>query len=353
MNNTALEVLSEYKKIVWPEVNKYLKDPIYPDSFKIPKEYSDSAKIHWQSVKEYPGRQGKYLRPVLLMLTAEAMGIDKSKALKTAAAMQISEEWLLIHDDFEDGSIIRRGKPALHIMFNPELAVNAGDALHILMWKVLKDNVGVLGEKKTFELIEEFHKILMRTVLGQAVEIDWFKSNREKLSEKDWYFIADGKTSYYTIAGPMRLGAIIANADSVQLGHLAEFGKYLGRCFQLTDDILDITSDFKGQKQKGNDIYEGKRTVILGHLLENADDEDREKLLKILEKNREDKSKDEVNWVIGKMEEHGSTEHTRKLAGELKKKALDMFNRDLKFLSNQPARDRLEELIHFVLERDH
>jgi geranylgeranyl diphosphate synthase type II len=349
----AVKILEKYKKLVWPEIKRYLKDPVYPPSFQIPKTFKKEALFHWKATKEYPKRQGKYLRPTLLILTCEAMGGKPQDAVKTAAAMQISEDWILIHDDFEDKSEVRRGKPTLHRMYGPELAINAGDALHIIMWKVLTDNKS-LDSKITTALIDEFYRMLTRTALGQALEIKWAKENKIDFLDKDWFFIADGKTSYYSVAGPMRLGAIIAGATNKKLDLLAEFGLNLGRCFQLVDDVLDLTSDFKGlKKQIGNDIYEGKRTAILGHLLRNADKKDKKKLTLILKKSREEKTKNEVDWVIKKMHEYGSIKYARKLAKKLKQKALRIFEENLKFLSHQPARENLETLIHFVLEREY
>jgi geranylgeranyl diphosphate synthase type II len=349
----AIKILESYKKLVWPEIKKYLKDPVFPSSFQIPKEYQKYTQEYWKIVKEYPERQGKYLRPTLLLLTTEAMGQKKQKALKTAAAMQLSEEWLLIHDDFQDHSLVRRGKPTLHRMFGPELAVNAGDTLHIIMWKILMDNKDLLCPKKTSILTNEFYRMLKRTADGQAVEIMWARGEKTNFKDEDWLFIADGKTAYYSIAGPLRLGAIIANANTRQLNLLTEFGLYLGRCFQLVDDVLDLTSDFQNLKIQGNDIYEGKITIMLGHLLRNTNPRDKKKLLSILKKSREEKSQDEINWVISKMHRYGSLEYGRKLANNFKAKSLNIFEKDLKFLSHQPARDHLETLIHFVLEREY
>jgi geranylgeranyl diphosphate synthase type II len=353
-NSEAMTILSNYKRLVWPEIEKYLHSPTFPDIFKVPKKYKGEEQFYWKISKEYPRRQGKYLRPTLLLLTCEAMEGKLQEALKTAAAMQISEEWLLIHDDIEDDSEMRRGKPTLHRKYGAEQAINAGDTLHVIMWKILTDNREFLGKEKTAKLVNEFYTMLMRTTLGQAVEIKWTKEKNTTLSDEDWFFIADGKTSYYTIAGPMRLGAIIAGANKPQLDLLAQFGSYLGRCFQLVDDLLDLTSDFRGlKKQIGNDIYEGKRTLILGHLLRNINPKDKKRLLSILRKSRKEKSGDEVKWIISKMRKYKSIDYGRKFASNLKGKALEIFEKDLKFLSVQPARNYLKEIINFILERNH
>ncbi len=350
---SAQEILQKYRDIVWPEINTHLRDPHYPQAFKIPSKYFNDASLYWKTVTEYPERKGKYLRPTLVLLASETMGVSTKKAVKTAAAMQLSEDWLLIHDDIEDNSSVRRGAPALHKIFGVGSAINAGDALHIIMWNCLSENIDLLGTQKTSNILKEFHLILARTALGQGVEINWARSENFNFNDNDWFFIADGKTSYYTIAGPMRLGAIIAGANNRQLEKIATFGQVLGRCFQLTDDLLDVTSkDYKGKGQlMGNDVRENKRTLILSHMLRMAKTIDKKKAVNILKKVPEEKTQKEVDWVISKMIDYGSINYAQNIAKKLKDRALEMFDKDLKFLSREPSRSELKVLINFVLDR--
>lgn len=346
------ETLKKTKRLVWPEIEKHLKDPRFPKAFEIPDKYKKLQHFHWNLVREYPERKGKYIRPTLVRLAAEAMGTNTQNTAKTAAAMQVSEDWILIHDDFEDGSLERRGKPALHRIYGNELAVNAGDTLHIIMWKILNENYSIIGAIKAEKIVGEFYSMLMRTILGQTVEIKWTKENKLDFGDKDWFFIADSKTAYYTIAGPMRLGAIIDGASEKQLEALAEFGVALGICFQLVDDVLDLTSDFEElKKQKGNDIFEGKRTLILGHLLRTASKPDRQKVVKILSKNRDQKNQNEVDWIINRMIYYGSINYAQEIARKYRGVAREIFDTKLDFLSKEPARSELKELIDFILER--
>lgn len=343
----ATDILSRYRNRVWKSLKPYLNTPKFPPQFSIPSKYQTDLNFHQQIIKEYPLRQGKYLRPTLLILTAQTMGIPITKTLLPAAAMQLSEEWLLAHDDIEDGSLERRGKPTLHRIYGVEQAINAGDSLQTIMWKILADNSNP-------KILEEFYIMLSRTTIGQTVEIKWTQENRALFTDDDWYFVADGKTSYYTIAGPMRLGATIAKATPKQLDALTNFGIYLGRCFQLVDDILDLTSDFAGlKKQVGNDVYEGKQTAILGHLLRTSSQTDKKRLIQIFSKTRAQKTPAEISWVLNRMHHYQSIDYAKKIASSLKEKAYSIFKSDLKFLSKQPYRQYLETLITFVLERDH
>lgn len=347
--------LKEKTEIVWPEIKKYLeKLRKFPSFCQISKDYQKIILFHQKITADYPERKGKYLRPTLVLLTASAMGFPEKKAVKTAAAMQVSEDWILNHDDIEDDSLNRRGKPCLHQIYGKELAINAGDALHILMWKILWDNREVIGEKKAAQIAEEFWWMLTRTALGQTAEIKWTKENKFDLKEKDILFILESKTAYYTIAGPMRLGAILAGAKEKQLRAIYEFGKPLGYAFQIRDDILDLTSDFGGlKKQQGNDIYEGKRTIMLVHLLNQVKGKDKNKLFRIMAKKREEKTAEEVDWVIDLMEKYGSLEYAQKLAEKFAKQAEDIFEKKLGFLKHQPARNQIKAGIEFILKREY
>lgn len=348
-----LEVLRKKRELVWREIERYLKNLIlFPSYCRIPSSYQKLAKFHQKITADYPERKGKYLRPTLVLLTAGAMGFPEEKAIKTAAAMQVSEDWILNHDDIEDNSLERRGKPCLHRLYGCQLAINAGDALHLLMWKILWDNRQIVGEKKGEEIAEEFYQMLSRTALGQTIEIKWTQENKLDLTERDILFILESKTAYYTIAGPMRLGAILGGANSRQLATIYEFGKFLGYCFQIKDDLLDLTSDFAGlKKQKGNDIYEGKRTVILMHLFRTVRGQEKKKLISIISKPREKKTAEEVEWVISLMKKRGSLEYAQQLAEKFAFQAKKFFNDKLGFLKYQPFKNQLKMLIDFVLER--
>lgn len=288
------DTLENTKKIVWPEIEKYLTDPTYPSQFSIPEKFKSDVDLYWKINKTYPERKGKYLRPTLVLLIANALGKNESDVVKIAATMQLSEEWILIHDDIEDDSDTRRGGPTLHKEFGHELAINAGDALHIIMWKMVID---VALPK----ISEEFYRMLMRTALGQGVEQIWTNRKSKEITDDEYFFVADSKSAYYSVAGPMRLGAIVAGANADQLDKITEFGLYLGRCFQLVDDLLDLEQD----------KLEGKVTLA----------------------------------------NTKGVEYTKHLASKMKDKAKNIFDNELGFLANDPARSQLKELMDFILER--
>jgi geranylgeranyl diphosphate synthase, type II len=353
--NNFIQTLTENKNILWPFIQKNLNQiKNFPQFCKLDKKYQNLVDFHFKMVTDYPERKGKYLRPTLVMLTAQAMEVNPKLVIPTAAAMQLSEDWILGHDDVEDQSESRRGLPALQKIYGNELAINAGDNLHVLMWQVLSQNYSILNKKLAHNIQQEFFTMLNRTVLGQTIEIKWTQENHFDLTQEDVLLIAESKTCYYTISGPMRLGAILAGATNKQLNSIYKFGLMLGRSFQIIDDLLDLTSDFAGQKkQLGNDIYEGKRTIMLIHLLNNINTQNKQKLLNILKKTREQKTQKEVLWVIDQMKKTGSLDYSRDLANQFSAEAKKIFDEQLTFLSQKPFRSQLKSCIEFITTRNH
>ncbi|HLH25289.1 MAG TPA: polyprenyl synthetase family protein [Chloroflexota bacterium] len=347
-----LDVLAEKRQMLWPVVKSYLDDLWAPAIDRYAAGREDVARFHQQLVSEYPRRQGKYLRPALLLLTCEALGGDPRQAIPSAAAMQLSEDWLLVHDDCEDGSPRRRGGKALPRLYGCQLAINAGDALHLLMWRVLQDNFRLLPQHRARAVLQAFSDLLTRTAFGQTVELKWTRDRRHDLTEADWFFLADNKTAYYTVAGPMLIGALIAGAHRAQSASIERFGLLLGKSFQVVDDLLDLVSDFDGLKgPNGGDIIEGKQTLVLIHLLKVARGPDRDALLQILGKPRSARNRQDVRTVIELMRAYGSLDYARGVALRLAAAATRAFDRELGFLAREPARMHLRSCITFVVSR--
>ena len=313
-------------------------------------KYAPVFDEHWDIVTDYPACRGKYLRPALVMLMAEAMGGSGDKAVYTATAMQMSEDWILIHDDWEDGSLERRGKPALHHLVSSEIAINAGDTLHECMHRVLCETFRLLDVDLARRVQQEFFLMLGRTTFGQYAEIKWAQENRDDMSEEDVLFTVSGKTVYYTIAGPLRLGALLAGATDEQLQRIYAFSYPLGLCFQIRDDVLDLTGDFEGQKkQQYNDIYEGKRTLILLHLLHHCTADERQRIEATLCKPREQKSATEVHYIRDLMDVYGSIRYAESEAERYATQALNLLPA-IDFIQDS-FRPLFRGMVEFILRR--
>jgi geranylgeranyl diphosphate synthase type II len=332
------EILAEKKPIIWEEVQNFLPS-------EGPLDFVEIA-------REYPSRKGKYGRGTLVLLGCEAFGGDPLKAVRTAAAMQISEDWILIHDDFEDNSDERRGKPALHKLYGSEIAVNVGDALHVLMWKVLLANREILGNDMTFRVMEEFERFLEITTKGQHLENSLTLLNKVPLEQLDYEHyeqIVYGKTCEYTIAGPIRLGAIIAGADDSILEKISQFAIPLGKGFQIRDDILNIVGQGSVYgKEIGGDIFEGKRTIMLIHLIKNTEGDEHERVLEIMNKAREGKTVEDVEYIIDLMKTRGSVAYAEEMAEHYADEATASFREHFPDLPNGEA---FEAAIEFFAKK--
>jgi geranylgeranyl diphosphate synthase type II len=302
-------------------------------------------------VRDYPGRGGKYVRPGMVMLSCEASGGTAAVALTTAAAMEISEDWILMHDDFQDHSLERRGKPAAPVLYGDELTVNAGDHLHIIMWEALLANCEELGLSKGTAVAREMVSILKTTCEGQYLDIGWMQRG-QFVTEGQYYEMIDRKTGGYTIIGPLRLGAIVAG-NSKAMAQLSAFGKPLGRAFQIHDDWLNVFSSKTG-KELGGDILEGKRTLMLIHLLESLEKAGKKKkaseLRALFSKKRAERNWDDVREVIALYEDHGCRDWARE-------RALGYAAQARKALAKVPYKSKehkaiLADAIDFIVNRE-
>ncbi len=309
------QYIENYRSRVYDKICEYvpIKDPV----------------DHYKMVREYSDRQGSYRRPGLLMLSGEMLGAKPEDLLLPATAMQVSEDWILVHDDIEDHSEMRRGKPALQNMYGYELAINAGDSLHITMWKILKDYMLVAGKSKGNKVFEKFYDMLEYTVEGQFIEDNFIYNIREmsKASENLYFRIVNGKTCYYTVYGPMQIGGMVAGAKKSTLNSFETIGRPAGIAFQIVDDILDMTADEKvfGKKRHG-DLYEGKITLIMLQTYKEASAEEKEKIDSIFRKGREQKTEDDINYLLEKIEKYGGIEYAKSRAeyyGEKAKQAVE------------------------------
>jgi geranylgeranyl diphosphate synthase type II len=305
---------------------------------------------HWNMVIDYPERGGKYVRPGLLLLSNFASGGDVNLAMTTAAAMEVSEDWLLIHDDVEDKSLERRGKPTLHMLHGEDLAVNAGDHLHLIMWKILISNHRQMQNSKACEIAEKMVDFLQRTCEGQYLEISWTRTGRI-ISEEEYFEMVDRKTGWYTVIGPLQLGALLAD-NRAALAPIEKLGRSLGRAFQIHDDWLNVFSHNTG-KELGGDILEGKRTLLLIRLVEElekaGDAKDLKYIRKLFSQPRAEKSRKDIDRVIALYEKHGCRDWVRARAKAFAEEAMLKID-DIPY--SQEGKDILKDAVRFIVNRE-
>jgi geranylgeranyl diphosphate synthase type II len=313
----------------------------------------EEVQILYDMIRDYPSRPGKGLRSSLCILTCEALGGDGEKAIRTAAALEVFQNWILIHDDIEDASEMRRGEPVLHMKYGVPMAINTGDALHGKMWEILVGNQRLLGDSKTLAVLREFLRMINETTEGQHMELSWVAKNRWDLCEDDYYLMCNKKTSWYTCISPCRLGGIIAGADREKMEAFIPFGSKLGVAFQIQDDILNLKGDVKKYgKESGGDIMEGKRTLMLIHLLNHATPHDRQRVVEIMGKSRVERTRPDVKKVLNLMAKYGSIDYVKRQAQGYAEEAKRYFGEIFQDTPKTESRRLLEEMVDFMVTRE-
>jgi geranylgeranyl diphosphate synthase type II len=305
----------------------------------------------YKMMRDYPERPAKGLRPFICITACKAMGGKESDALLTAACLEIFQHWILIHDDIEDGSEMRRGQPTLHRKYSEALAINAGDALHARMWGILAQNRTKLGPDKTLQIMSEFSRMVNQTTEGQHMELVWVTEKKWDLEESDYVEMVMKKTSWYTVASPCRLGAMVAGASQSELENLLQFGLKLGVGFQIQDDALNLVGDAsKYGKEQTDDLLEGKRTMMLLRLIKLASPDERREILSIMNKPRSAKTAEDVERVMALMKRYDTIGYSQKRASELLKEALASLSK-VKMKGDRRSMEMLESVARFAIER--
>lgn len=342
----------------------------------------------YELILDYPLRGGKALRPTLSIATCLGLGGHLEAILPTAATLELYHNAFLIHDDIEDESWWRRGKPTLHIDHGIPIAVNVGDAMLSLSLKPLLDNVERVGLGPSLRILRAVAHMTRQTVEGQALELEWVRSNTWSLDDADYLAMVELKTSWYSFITPLQVGAVAAGGGPDYLAPLESLGRHLGAAFQITDDLLNLRADPEEYgKEIGGDLWEGKRTLMLLHALRSADYDDRDRALQILAKRRpsddgelrltdllnrlvsrgelsrlgrdeitagldaqrisESKNLDDVRWLYRLMHRVGSLEHARKVAARHAQEAATVLT-GLDWFPDSRHRDVLAGLVDYV-----
>lgn len=309
--------------VLLERVERALSDyraPIAAELERLVDDRSPLADVLYRPIREHALRPGKGLRPALCIATCRALGGSLEAALPTAAVLELYHNAFLIHDDVEDGSQLRRDAPAMHTLYGVATAINAGDAMLALALRPLLDNTRVVGLGKALRILDEIATMARETAEGQAIELDWIRRGVTAPSEDDYVGLVERKTAAYSFVAPAVIGAIIAGATDECIAHLRNFARTVGVAFQIRDDVLNLDSNNpRWGKDSLDDLWEGKRTLILSHALLHARAKERARAKEILMRPRPSTFDERLDAVASKLERDG--ELTRagraRLANEL------------------------------------
>lgn len=225
------EILKQKQALINKELKKYFSSKY----LKGPLSLINAARYSVFS-------DGKRFRPILTLMTAQALGKDEKKVMPAAIALELIHNFSLIHDDLPcmDNDDYRRGKPTCHKKFNEAAALLAGDALIIYAFKLIAASYSGCKEKDILKVITELADASGFSGMtgGQAIDISLLK---EDIDDAALYYVHSHKTGAL-IRCAVRLGAILSGATAKELNCLTQYGQDIGLIFQITDDILDMNT---------------------------------------------------------------------------------------------------------------
>ena len=310
------------------ELEEYLKNG-YPD-------------ILYAAAKHLPLAGGKRLRPCISMLSCETVCGDGKRVIPLAIALELIHNFTLVHDDIMDKSHLRRNLPTVHVKFGESTAIVAGDLLFTKAFEVMH---GISRDLSVFKEVD-FGLIECTRDICEGQYLDMEFEKRRDVTEKEYMEMIEKKTAALFMFAAEG-GAIVGGGTREEINALKKYGKSLGLAFQIQDDYLDISSDERTLgKDIGNDIRNGKKTLIAVHSLNNAVGSDK-KLLENIFGNR-DASDQDVKRIYDLFKEIKSVDYARNTAlkySVIAKKSLDV-------LDDSGAKQVLIELTDYSIKRE-
>lgn len=298
---------------------------------------------------QYPLRGGAGVRPALCIAVCGAFGGTVEDAIGSAVALELLHTAFLVHDDIQDGSTERRRGPALHVDHGEPLSLNAGDALVAVSMRPLFDNFTTLGSL-AWDVLREFDAMVQETVEGQAIELGWAHRNTLDLGYDDYLHMVTKKTSWYTAIHPSRIGAIIGSRGLADLAPLDRFGYAVGAAFQIRDDVAGHEGRKPGSlRAADDDLMEGKRTLMLVHLLSCVEGRDREDLRRFLARPRDKRHADDAERIRALMDTHKSADFARQCLDAMVTSAADHLETALAAVPESPDTQFLRALVPYML----
>ena len=235
-------------------------------------DYPTSPKGLYEPIKYVLSIGGKRIRPVFMLLSAQALGGDITKIMSAAIGLETYHNYTLLHDDLMDRADMRRGKPTVHRRWDSNTAILSGDTMLVLACKYIMST--------PLPRIDEAMRLFIHTALeiGEGQQYDLNFETRSDVTEQEYVEMIRLKTSVL-VGCATKMGAILAGADADMADRLYSFGEKIGLAFQLQDDLLDVWGNpAVFGKKIGGDILQNKKTFLLINAALLANDQQREVL---------------------------------------------------------------------------
>lgn len=302
-------------------------------------------KSFYDALRWIPLSGGKRLRPIIAMLSCEAVGGVPEKTIPLGISLEYMHNSTLIHDDIIDKDDWRRGLKTTHKKFGIPFAILAGDAL-------IGETFRMLSYMAPPEMESVIYKEIIRCIAdaaknfyeGEALDIEF--AERFDVTIPEYMVMVEKKTAQlYLAAG--KCGSLIGKGNFKQVENLAEYGKLFGLMFQIKDDLLNILTDQSalGKQKVGSDIKNGKRTMMVVHALTTIDEKNKKIILKIIGNMKA--TQDDVMRVIDIFRDIGSIDYAQNKLNEFSARAKECLD----VLNDSESKRILEALAEYSVSR--
>ncbi|MBP3638636.1 MAG: polyprenyl synthetase family protein [Muribaculaceae bacterium] len=324
-----MTIYDEIRQMVAPELgrlNARIRERLDSDSALMGRIVGAQLRTH-----------GKQIRPLVVVLCARMFGTVSDKVLAAGAAVELLHNASLIHDDVVDESKIRRGMPTVNALWDNHIAVLVGD---FFTSASLREAVET-GDMRVIRCISDLGSLLS---LGELGQLDTARTHA--LSEDAYFANIEKKTASLFVACA-RMGCYTSGASEDATRSLAEFGRLLGLCFQIRDDIFDYYPSDKVGKPTGNDLREGKITLPLLHALLATDSPECREMHELVM--RDSLSDSDIDALQAFARNNGGIDYAFTRMAELRDRAHDILD----YLPAGETNDALRNLFDYIIARDY
>lgn len=292
---------------------------------------------------------GKRWRPVLMLTVIDALGKNSNDYLEFSLIPEIIHNATLMHDDIEDNSDVRRGAPAVHKKYGVDVALNLGDFMFFFPIVALLDSEKLDNNTK-IKLLDVYQREMLKVTIGQATDIAWhnFLVDPLKVSESEYLQMSYSKTGVLSSMAA-KLGAVLGGADDKTIKIMGNFGASIGVAFQIQDDLLNVTESGVSVSKGGigEDITEGKVTLMVIKTLSKANEKDKKRLVEILKMHTTDRNL--IKEAIGILNSYGAIEYAKNLEEKLVK---DAWKNVDSTIPDSEAKNTLKSMTAFLINRE-
>ncbi len=315
-------------------VNKVIGQELLQFEKKFSESVKSSNQLLDRIMRFIIRRKGKQMRPMFVFLSAKIAGEINEVSYRAASLIELLHTATLVHDDVVDNSMKRRNFFSINALWKNKIAVLVGDYL-------LSKGLLLSVDNGDYKILQITSRAVKEMAEGELLQME--KARKLDIDEQVYFDIIRAKTASL-LSSACSAGAYSTTADDAVAEKFRLFGEKVGIAFQIKDDLFDYGQDNIG-KPTGIDIKEKKMTLPLIYCLQNADTATKRKIIYIVKNNSTDRSK--VDEVIAMVQKSGGIEYAYKRMMNYKNEALEI----LYTYPDSPARQAMEELVNYVIDR--